>query len=203
MGRGDHPDGRVERWLPVVGYEGSYEVSDQGQVRSLDRVAGTAEHPRRWKGRVLQPAPVGKCGHLMVALRRDGKSKSWLVHALVLTAFVGPRPVGMECCHGLGGTQDNSLQNLRWDTSSENNFDIVRQGRHRNASKTRCKYGHQLKGPNLYQAGHRNERVCKACCTARTLINRGVPMTFQQISDESYRCSMLGLRARWPSPVIL
>jgi hypothetical protein len=189
-----------EEWRAVVGYEGLYEVSDQGRVRGIDRVVGTAKRPVRWKGRVLRPAPTGKYKHLMVNLRKNGGSKSHLVHALVLTAFVGPRPTDMESCHGPGGTQDNRLLNLRWDTSSENNFDIVRQGKSVNANKKRCSRGHLLSGPNLYSYSRRGkckERVCKACCIARTLVKRFGRGDVTRFADESYRCSLLGIRVSW------
>lgn len=199
MGRGTAGvDGRMtEIWNSVLEYEGLYEVSNLGRVRSIDRVVGTEKRPVRWKGRLLKPASSGKVGHLSVNLSKCSRTKSFLVHALVLSAFIGPRPNGLEACHGSGGAQDNRLENLRWDTSSENNHDIVRQGRHKNANKSRCTRGHLLVGPNLYRSKTRIERVCKACTTARTLVHRHGCGDLVAIADESYRCSMLGVRASW------
>src|SRR5690554_6556780 len=90
-----------EIWKPCVGFEGFYEVSDLGRARSLSR-----QTPRkdRWgrpsivtvKGKVLHPVPFGKSGHVGVNLWRHGDGVTRLVHRLVLEAFVGPRPEGME-----------------------------------------------------------------------------------------------------------
>ncbi len=85
----------AERWLPVVGLEGTYEVSDLGNVRSLDRTIGHGNRTRSAFGCVLKPR-IGTSGYPQVYL--DGKTKS--VHRLVLEAFVGRCPPGMECLHG-------------------------------------------------------------------------------------------------------
>lgn len=120
-----------ERWLPVPGSP-HYEVSDFGRVRSLDRVRpmrlkSGQMGSRRHKGVLLKPGTV-KSGHQLVVL--DGRSR--LVHALVLTAFVGPRPPGHESLHNDGVASNNRLTNLRWGTRSENVLDAVRHGTYRN-----------------------------------------------------------------------
>jgi hypothetical protein len=119
-----------ERWLPVVGFEGRYEVSDHGRVRSLDRVQDTETGPRQYRGKAIQPGTV-KSGHRLVVL---GKGNSRLVHALVLSAFVGPRPAGYDTLHGDGDPANNRLTNLRWGTRSENMQDAVRHGVHRSGA---------------------------------------------------------------------
>ncbi|ORC02701.1 hypothetical protein B1T48_16980 [Mycobacterium persicum] len=120
-----------EQWRPVVGYEGLYEVSDVGRVRSLAR---TVLHPHSGRytlcGRILSPHPDG-CGYLKVRLHRDGQGRTRKVHQLVLEAFVGPRPAGLECCHADDDKTNNRLSNLRYDTRSANMLDQVRNGRHR------------------------------------------------------------------------
>src|SRR3970282_914182 len=102
----------TERWLPVVGYEGSYEVSDLGRVRSLDRILPCG---RRKKGIVLRPSPGANGGHLGLHLCAYSKRNA-RVHRLVLAAFVGPCPIGMEGCHDDGAPTNTRLRNLRWDT---------------------------------------------------------------------------------------
>ena len=87
-----------EHWLPVADYEGLYEVSDLGQVRSLPR--------RTTSGRVLKPQPVSESRHLEASLSRNGKVSRQLVHRLVLAAFVGPCPEGEEVRH-LDGNPGN------------------------------------------------------------------------------------------------
>jgi hypothetical protein len=112
-----------EEWRPVVGHPG-YEVSDRGRVRSVDRVVKTANGERHYKGQLLRPGP-GNAGHLSVVL---GKRKTRMVHQIVLEAFVGPRPAGMDACHGIGGVKNNRLENLRWDTRTNNILEAVMFG---------------------------------------------------------------------------
>jgi hypothetical protein len=151
---------QLEHWRPVPGYERSYEVSDLGRVRSLDRIT---DRGRKWRGRVMSPAPMGPRGYLVVTLWRDGAQRTALVHRLVLSAFVGPPPDGAEGLHGIGGPADNRLSNLAWGTHSENQFDQVAHGTHGNASKTRCPSGHPYDDENTYLYPGRAHRTCRAC----------------------------------------
>jgi len=118
-----------EVWRSVPEYEGLYEVSDLGRVRSLDRTR-LDKHGRAFTLRgVLKKAPLRKGSlYRMVVLSRDGKPKAKLVHRLVLSAFVGPCPDGMEGCHNNGDPGDNTLSNLRWDTRSANMQDKHKHG---------------------------------------------------------------------------
>jgi NUMOD4 motif/HNH endonuclease len=114
----------AEQWRPVPGYEGFYEVSDMGNVRSAKRRRGS-------KGGQLKPAlSGGRSPRLHVVLFHGSfaSRKSRLVHQLVLEAFIGPRPPGMEACHGPGGPLDNRLVNLYWATHIQNMADRVRDG---------------------------------------------------------------------------
>jgi hypothetical protein len=104
-----------EIWKSIPGYEGCYEISDQGQVRSFQR------YPQ---GRILRPGRMPS-GHLSVAL---GRGNSQCVHKLVLLAFVGVAPDKHECRHLNGNPADNRLENLCWGTRSENINDAVRHG---------------------------------------------------------------------------
>lgn len=128
-------DQSIERWLPVVGWEGLYEVSDQGRVRSLDRVAPAV------KGKILKPASHHS-GYKHVILRNCGRNATCNIHVLVLTAFAGPRPDGAHCAHGDGDRSNNVASNLRWATAEENAADrdahgtTVRGGRHHKARLT-------------------------------------------------------------------
>lgn len=148
------------RWLPVVGYEGRYEVSDQGHVRSLDRVLRSGK-PRR--GRVLKQVQHPR-GYLLVNLWLDNTSRMWLIHRLVLMAFVGPPPVGTEGLHADGDSGNNALVNLSWGTHSENQYDQVQHGTHVHASKDRCPAGHPYDELNTYvYPGDRPHRACRIC----------------------------------------
>lgn len=118
-----------EIWKPVVGFEGKYEVSDLGRVRSLDRVIehtdkrkGTRVR-RRFKGKMLRP---GIASHGYPTVNICGKS--WCTNVLVLTTFIGPAPEGEECCHEDGTRTNSVLLNLRWGTRGSNVADMAKHG---------------------------------------------------------------------------
>lgn len=121
---------RLETWKPVLGFEGLYEVSDLGRVRSLDReVRHSGGTAMRLRGKILASHPVPHTKHLIVSLYQDGKQKIRYVHRLVLEAFAGPRPAGMESLHGPGGPADNRWpEALHYGTHRENMIDTHRDG---------------------------------------------------------------------------
>lgn len=126
----------AEVWHPVPGFEESYEVSDLGRVRSLDRdvpVRASATsangYVRRRRGVILRPDPNRDSDHLTVRLYRDGTVERWGVHRLVLTAFVGECPPGLQGCHLDDDPLNNRLGNLRWDTPAKNQAQSHRSGR--------------------------------------------------------------------------
>lgn len=140
-------------WLPIPGYEGRYEVSDQGEVRSLPRY--------RSRGGILRPHPSLPGGYPSVNLRKDGAGKTMRVHALVMLAFVGPRPEGQVTRHLNGNPLDNRLENLTYGTPTENNLDTVRHGGNANARKTHCPQGHPYTPENT--AWYGTYRYCRTC----------------------------------------
>jgi hypothetical protein len=183
----------TERWLPVVGWEGLYEVSDQGRVRSLDRIVHTkAGWSRRHQGRTLRSL---QCHGYQTVELTSGHRVS--VHRLVLEAFVGPCPDGLECCHGVGGPSDNRLSNLRWDTRSENMYDRCRHGTDHHRNKENCPRGHSLKTPNLVaavaRAGHRKCLACdRAHADEQRAQARNAPFNFQLSADRHFATIMAG-----------
>lgn len=109
-----------ETWKSVEGYEGLYEVSDLGRVRSLDRVTdATRRNAMVIKGKVLKPGLAAN-GYYTVALCKDGKPKSHTIHSMVAAAFLGPRPDGMVVDHIDGTRVNNSPTNLRYVSYSVN-----------------------------------------------------------------------------------
>lgn len=151
-----------EQWRPIPGYEGFYEVSDHGRVRSVDRVVTAIDgRSMRYSGKMLS-GKVDKHGRHMVALSRPGhRTRTPLIHRLVLEAFVGPRPEGMECCHWDDDKTNNHLSNLRWDTKKANARDALRNGRNSNAAKTHCPAGHPYDDVNTFQS--ERGRDCREC----------------------------------------
>jgi len=106
-----------EIWKPVIGYEGLYEVSNLGKVQSISR-QGT-------QGKVLFVYPHPKSGYLITNISKNGIRKIKKIHHLVLEAFIGPCPKGMECRHLNGNKTDNYFKNLAWGTRQENVYDKI------------------------------------------------------------------------------
>lgn len=148
----------TEIWCPVVGYEGHYEVSDLGRVRSVKH--GT---------RMLRPSTAGR-GYLAVHLSLSGRVRTCYVHHLVAEAFIGPRPDGLEICHGNGDIRDARAENLRYDTHHANMRDSLLHGTHRALSVKKCSQGHDLTPENVYRreyraadGGVKYRARCKTC----------------------------------------
>ena len=181
----------VELWRPVVGFEGFYEVSNLGHVRSLPRIITyPSGRTCRWQGKALAPGRTGD--RLTVALCDAEGQTSHYVHELVLTAFVGPCPDGMEGCHNNGNGTDNNVLNLRWDTRSENTFDRVRHGTHHAKNREACPLEHLLVMPNLVQAkwikrGHRSCLACNITSAAKSqALKKGRTFNFRLEANKKY-----------------
>lgn len=117
-----------ENWLPIAGYEGIYEVSDLGRVRSFDRSSFDSRGRQRFKrGKFLQNV-VSTNGYVYVGLSKSGVVTSFTVHSLVLHAFHGLPNPDQECRHLDGDRRNPHLTNLVWGTSKENTQDSIRHG---------------------------------------------------------------------------
>lgn len=118
----------VERWEWAPGWTFLYLVSDAGRVLSAPRVGKTSFGERIYGGKAVAPF-VASSGYLAVNLTdANGTRRQELVHRMVLGAFVGPPPAGMECCHWDGNRRNPRLENLRWDTRANNHQDKKRHG---------------------------------------------------------------------------
>tara|TARA_R110000822_G_scaffold27790_3_gene82683 strand:- start:4643 stop:5182 length:540 start_codon:yes stop_codon:yes gene_type:complete len=119
----------TEIWKPVLGYEGLYEVSSIGRVRSLDRWVRIG-NKNDWlrPGRIMKQK-IREGGYLYVDMYDDGgASKHKRIHIMVCEEFRGPRPAGMQVCHNDGAPTNNTVENLRWGTAKENQRDRVKHG---------------------------------------------------------------------------
>lgn len=118
--------------VPISGWEGLYEVTSGGEVRRLPtrraRLGRWGLYEYTDAGRVLRQIARAD-GYRLVTLVDGQRRERRRVHHLVLEAFVGPRPAGMEGCHADGDPSNNALANLRWDTHQGNVADTVRHGR--------------------------------------------------------------------------
>ena len=149
-----------EQWKSVVGFEGVYEVSDHGRVRSLDRVVVTKTGvSKRRKGCVLSAGMDRR--HRHVALCSGEGGKSYRVHKLVLEAFVGRCPGGLEARHLDDDPDNNCLRNLTYGTRSQNMLDRVRNGTHNFSRRTHCNSGHEYTESNTICL--KSGRRCRQC----------------------------------------
>ena len=112
----------TEHWVAIEGFNGLYEVSSEGRVRSLfDNRRNARIFPK-----ILKPGLVH--GYHQYVLMKHGKRHNLKAHAAVLRAFVGPRPEHMEARHLNGCRTDNRVSNLLWGTQKENALDRVQHG---------------------------------------------------------------------------
>lgn len=112
-------------WCSVKNYEGLYEVSNMGQVRSIDRDVFDPVHQcySHRKGKELTLTDNGN-GYLKVNLWKDSKGKNFYVHRLVYEAFAGEIPEDMTINHIDHDTYNNNIDNLELMTLSQNSSNI-------------------------------------------------------------------------------
>lgn len=124
-------------WKTIKGYEGYYEVSDAGEVRSLDRYVENASGMHKGMRRLLkgkdmkQSESVGSgrnSGYLVVNLRKNHTSKVATIHKLVADAFI-PNPLCLPTINHIDGNKHNNrVSNLEWVSYSENNQHALDNG---------------------------------------------------------------------------
>lgn len=148
----------------IPGAKDYYDVSPDGTVTSYFRGC-----------RVLKPK-IGKDGYARVSLvPAEGGPAEWhLLNRVVLRAFRGDAPPGMESRHLNGDPLDNRLENLEWATHSVNLRDKRRHGTDHNATKTHCVQGHEYTEENTYThlRGEWVTRDCRACARERSTAYR-------------------------------
>lgn len=168
---------RRERWKPVAGWEGWYEVSDRGRIRRIASASGTRAG--------LELKPNYKRGYPCVGLQRNNGPRIWRsVHRLLLLTFVGPCPNGMESRHLNGQRDDCRLDNLCWGTKKQNMADKRLHG-------TMARFpGEENGNARLTKKDVRKIRLmCKRGSTQR-FIAKKFGISFQHVSD-------IVLRKRW------
>lgn len=157
----------MEQWRDVPRWEGIYQVSDTGRVKSVDRRLpvvnrfGIIEN-RLHRGKELKPS-LTKNGYFMVTLTRPGSERECrCVHQLVAEAFIGPRQEKQEVCHNNGVRTDNRVENLRYDTRSANALDRHAHGT-MNQAKGEAHYYAKLSADTVRwirkNAGHMSQRA--------------------------------------------
>lgn len=188
----------MEEFRTIPGYEGFYEVSNFGRVRRV-------ETQRVLKGKTLRN------GYREVSLCREGSPRFFLIHRLVMLAFKGAPPEKHEVCHNDGNKENNRLDNLRYDTHSNNAKDRVKHGTCRNARKTLCPRGHSLnfesnrsrhyssKGFRQCRACHRAESMAQHCSLLRDVVLEMSNLYYEQPEKRFSRSDFMFLLEGSPS----
>lgn len=165
-----------EIWKPVKGYEGFYEVSNLGRVKSLDRIVPSKSKTgtpctRKVKGRIMKNGKDGH-GYPHISLRKDRATKNAAVHRLAAEAFL-PKVEGKEYVNHINSDYTNNcVENLEWCTSNENNIHAWKQG---NRVATNAKpiamfslNGEHIKDFQSVAEASRNTGICETgirnCC---------------------------------------
>lgn len=122
----------IKEWFPIPEYEGYYEASIYGQIRSVERFHKTHN---RWGPMVRKRAAQlmsqceGRDGYLLVKFCKKGRPRTHSVARLVLSACDRPPKKGEEACHENHDHQDNRIHNLEWGTRLENEQQKTKAGR--------------------------------------------------------------------------
>lgn len=117
-----------EIWKDIPNYEGYYQVSNLGRVKSLDRIITYSNGKEVYtKGKIIKQSK-DSYNRLRLILNKNGKKKNYFVHSLVALAFIGERPKDYVVAHCDGNNKNNDLSNLRYDTVRENSIDVFRHG---------------------------------------------------------------------------
>lgn len=161
----------MELYRPIKGYEGLYEVSNHGNVRSLSRMT-----KGRWGSMKTSPGRQLKLnkhqlGYLRVDLSKDGKSKHNLAHRLVAEAFI-PNPDNKKAVNHIDGDKENNrVENLEWCTYKENTQHALANGllkwqygdKNGQGKKTHCIRGHEFNEENTRYYTNGRWRYCAKC----------------------------------------
>lgn len=115
-------------WMP------GYRFGDDGLIWSRRKCCRWNQLADEWRLVCVRRKPSG---HLTIRVTVDGKKTAFYVHRLILEAFVGPCPPGLEACHNDGDPTNNRVSNLRWDTRESNIVDSINHGTFRRARGSR------------------------------------------------------------------
>lgn len=159
----------TEFWRDIPGWEGFYQASSLGRVKSLDRVVqGKDGRGQRWQGRILKQA-MGR-GRLCVFLQRPDHREMYWTHRVVCLAFHGDPPQQrMVAAHWDGDKFNNKPDNLRWATHAENTRDALRHGTFRTKAN-----GHKWTKYSLLQEGEMKKEFLSGATRKEIIARYGV-----------------------------
>lgn len=146
----------MEVWRDIKGYEGLYQISNEGKVRSIDRVIISGDGKARHYTTKLLSQSLNNVGYKIVNLSKKGNIKAHKVHRLVANAFIENHDKKPCVDHVNGIRDDNRAENLRWCTVEENNtFDLAIENKiksHKNQTNSNL-------AKKVYQYSENNELI--------------------------------------------
>lgn len=182
----------VTVWIAVPDAP-DYEVSDDGQVRSLDRWVYYSDGRKRWYAGVSIIPSVQRNGYLGLNVGSGLFRHHVELHVLVAEVFIGPKPVGLTVRHADDNRYHNCAHNLSYGTWTENAQDAIRNGRNSKLKRNCCTRDHALVAPNLCEY-MLPVRKCKACAQGwgdvRARRAKGISADIRELSDLRYRVIM-------------
>lgn len=162
----------MTEWRDIRGHEGRYQVSSEGQVRSLDR---RIIHPTGTtfvrRGKTLTPCR-GKRGYPQVTLTGEGRWKTHMVHRLVAEAFLPPKTPGQVVRHLDGDQTNNVVQNLAYGSCQQNSDDQKRHGTTRKGSAHPAAKLTEQDVHNIRASAANNSAVAFAYGVSNQLVSR-------------------------------
>ncbi|QDF15462.1 HNH endonuclease [Gordonia phage Mollymur] len=189
----------TEVWRPVPGFETHYEVSDQGNVRSIDReIVDTRGVHRHMKGKDLSPA-VRKCGHRFVNLQRGDTPQTVInIRQIVAAAFLGHpmRDPSKIIFNRNGDPADDRAENLFLRPAAAAKADIAAVARASIQSQDACNRGHRYEGANTFAGTPPGRNRCRACTLARSYVRyHNLPKSEVAMHADRYYRELTGASA--------
>lgn len=150
-----------EIWKDIPGYEGLYQASNKGQIRSLDKDVWNGHAYYKVPGRIMRPK-IKNSGYKELVLRKNNKAKSITVHRLVCITFNGDKrnehPV---VCHRDGDSLNNNAENLYWATHKQNSQDMIDHGNSTFGKKARACQLNKKQVLEIYKSKKSNKALAK------------------------------------------
>ena len=124
----------MEKWKDIEGYEGLYQISNEGKIKSLGRIVdcNNGNNSIRFQAEIILKTSLVKNKYHRIRVCKDGKGNLMLVHRLVAMTFI-PNPNNYPMVlHWDNNPSNNSVENLYWGNNQMNMQQMVRDGRHKN-----------------------------------------------------------------------
>ena len=166
----------MEIWKAIKGYEGIYEISEHGKVRSLNHLIKYSDgRSRIQKGRILKTS-LSKKGYVRVSLSKQKKRFHTSIHRLLALSFIDNPENKKQVNHINGIKHDNRIENLEWVSNSENQIHAIKKGltrynyneRHHNSKLTNKGV---LRVRNLHRLGFTNKELAEDYNVSQTAMS--------------------------------